>query len=52
MGHIIREVNEIDMHPNNIKKEDSLCLRQSWKPLISFLNDCGQLPYRILHSAS
>jgi hypothetical protein len=37
MDCIIKEVAEIKLHPNNMKKEDGFCLITSWKPLISTL---------------
>jgi hypothetical protein len=32
MDRIIREA--IELHPNNINKEDGFCLMKLWKPLI------------------
>jgi hypothetical protein len=35
-----RETAEIELHPNNINKEDGFCLSKAWKPLIFFLKNC------------
>jgi hypothetical protein len=40
MQCIIREAAEIKLHPNNMKREDSFCLRKSRKPFIRSLKDC------------
>jgi hypothetical protein len=37
MDRIIREA--IELHPNNIRKEDGFCLGKSWKPLICSLKN-------------
>jgi hypothetical protein len=37
MDHIIREVIEIELHPNNMSREVGFCLSKSWKPLICSL---------------
>jgi hypothetical protein len=34
MNHIIREAIEIELHSNNMNKEDDFTLSKSWKPLI------------------
>jgi hypothetical protein len=39
MDHIIREPTEIELHANNMNREDGFCLRKSWKPLIYSLKD-------------
>jgi hypothetical protein len=36
---IIREAIEIELHPNNMNKDDGFCLSKSWKPLIYSLKD-------------
>jgi hypothetical protein len=39
MDRIIREETEIELHPNNIKREDGFCLNKTLKPLICSLKD-------------
>jgi hypothetical protein len=34
MNRLIKEAIEIELHPNNMIREDGLCLSQSWQPLI------------------
>jgi hypothetical protein len=34
VDHIIRETIEIELHPNNINRENGFSLSRSWKPLI------------------
>jgi hypothetical protein len=43
MEQTIREATEIELHPNNMKIEDCLCLCWLWKPLIHALKECKKL---------
>jgi hypothetical protein len=42
MDQIIREMIEIELHPNNMNRADGFCLSKPWKPLICSLKDCRQ----------
>jgi hypothetical protein len=42
MDQIIREARQIELHPNNINREDGFSLSRSWKPLICDLREQKQ----------
>jgi hypothetical protein len=44
MDQAIREAMEIEAHPNNMSREDGLCLSRSWKLLIQSLRVCTKPP--------
>lgn len=39
-----REVTNNELYFNNMNREDGICFRKSWKPLISSMNDCKKPP--------
>jgi hypothetical protein len=43
MDHIIKEAIEVELHPNNINREDVFCLIKPWQPFICSLRD-GRKP--------
>jgi hypothetical protein len=44
MDRVIREATEIELHPNNMNKEDGLRLSRSWKSLIHTLEGRRERP--------
>jgi hypothetical protein len=44
MDRIVREANEIELHPYNINREGGFCLIKSWKPLIGSIKLSGHDP--------
>ena len=42
VDHLIREATEIEMHPNNMKRDVGSNLSKTWKPLLHKLKERGQ----------
>jgi hypothetical protein len=44
LDHLIMEAIEVDLHPNNINREDGLILSGAWKPIIRLLKENSNSP--------
>jgi len=42
--HVIREATEINLHPNNMKREECFSLSKSWKLQLHTLKEQNKTP--------